>query len=362
MIVAFFMVAIAASTIHAEEPRIQSNVTAKLPQVIRVATRMEIPPFVFEEKGKLTGFSIDLWEKIAARLGVKSQFSQYPSVNDLLTAIAARKADLGIAAISITSDREEKFDFSYPVFEAGSQIMVRSQTSSYPHILSVLFSAELLHLFGVMALVLLIPAHLVWFAERNHTGSNISRSYFPGIFEACWWAAATLATQADTMPRTWLARVMAVIWMFISVLFVAYFTAAVTSSLTVNQLHSNIKGISDLPGKQVVTIKGSTSAKYLAAHNIQASEMSSIQQTYDLLLNEKADAIVFDAPILLYYASHQGKGKVQVIGSPFLRESYGIAFPIQSPLRKPINEILLALQEDGTYQQLYSKWFGEEGE
>ena len=31
---------------------------------LRVATRV-IPPFVFEENGKLTGFSIDLWQGIS---------------------------------------------------------------------------------------------------------------------------------------------------------------------------------------------------------------------------------------------------------------------------------------------------------
>lgn len=48
-------------------------------------------------------------------------------------------------------------------------------------------------------------------SARNSTAPLTRPSYFPGIFEACWWAAPTLATQADQMPRTALARLIAVI-------------------------------------------------------------------------------------------------------------------------------------------------------
>jgi polar amino acid transport system substrate-binding protein len=34
-----------------------------------------------------------------------------------------------------------------------------------------------------------------------------------------------------------------------------------------------------------------------------------------------------------------------------------IAFASNSPLRKQVNNALLALREDGTYQQIYDKWF-----
>ena len=46
------------------------------------------------------------------------------------------------------------------------------------------------------------------------------------------------------------------------------------------------------------------------------------------------------------YAAHDGKGKVQVIGSIFRKESYAIALPNGSPYRKPINNALLLLQEN----------------
>lgn len=35
----------------------------------------------------------------------------------------------------------------------------------------------------------------------------------------------------------------------------------------------------------------------------------------------------------------------------------GIVFPPGSPLRQRVYDALLALREDGSYQQLYDRWF-----
>lgn len=326
---------------------------------LRVATRV-IPPFVFDDNGKLAGFSIDLWQNISEEIKVGSEPAVYSTVVDLLAAVKSGKADLGIAAISITAERSQQFEFSQPMFDSGLQILVRDQPggSSMPETLSVLFSSAALPVVGLTLLFVLVPAHVVWFSERRHPRGMIEhRSYFPGIFEACWWAAATLATQADQMPRSVLGRVVGILWMFAAVVFVAYFTASVTSSLTVQQLQGDIKGPADLPGKQVATTTGSTSAAYLREQNVDVLEFARMEQAYDALLKGQADAVVFDAPVLLFYAAHEGKGKVNVVGTVFRKESYGIVFPQNSPHRRPVNNALLRIKENGTYQRLYDKWF-----
>jgi polar amino acid transport system substrate-binding protein len=338
-----------------------SPVSAQKPtKSLRVATGLA-KPFVFEEKGKLTGFSIDLWRSITDELDVKSELFVNPTTTALLSAVKSGKADVGIANISITAERDKILDFSLPMFDSGLQILVRQQSGglkALPSLLGVIFSPALLQLIGIILLMVLVPAHIIWFLERRREEGIVStKSYFPGIFKACWWAAATLATQADEMPKTALGRIAAVIWMFTSVVFIAYFTAAVTTSLTVQQLQGDIKSPEDLLNKRVATAIGSTSATYLRQQDIKVLEFNRISEAYNALLQGKADAVVFDSPVLLYYASQEGKGKVQVIGSIFRKESYGIALSPNSPYRKPINRALLTLQENGTYQELYEKWF-----
>jgi polar amino acid transport system substrate-binding protein len=329
-------------------------------KTLKVATRI-IPPFVTEDNGDLGGFSIELWKNIAQELDLKSDFIKNENVNDLLNAVKSKQADLGIAATSVTAKREQDFDFSQPIFDSGLQILVRSQgsQSSIGRLFSSIFTPDLLQLLGIMVLIVMIPAHIIWLVERNHKGGFLENSaYFPGIFKACWWAAATLATQAEEMPKGAWGRIFAVLWMFISVVFIAYFTATVTTSLTVDRLQSNIKSPSDLPGKKIATIAGSTSANYLQQQHLEAKAFKQPNEAFDALNNSEVDALVYDAPILLYYAAHDGKGKVQVAGSVFRKESYAIVLPIGSPYRKSIDKALLSLQEKGTYQEIYDKWFG----
>ena len=331
---------------------------------LRVATRL-VKPFVFEEKGRLTGFSVELWQEITKQMNAKTEFIVKPTVKELLASVNSHEAVLGIAAISITAEREIQWDFSQPMFDAGLQILTSAQpfeSSLLGNIVAGIFSRDFLVIIGIVILLLAVPAHIVFFLERRPNGGLVThRTYFPGIFEAAWWAAATLATQADQMPKSAAARVAAIIWMFSSVVFIAYFTAGITSSLTLQQLRGDIKGPEDLPGKRVASVKGSTSVEYLRQHNVEPAEFANVEEAYQALQQDQADAVVYDAPVLLYYASHEGKGKVQVVGPIFRKENYGIVFPDKSPLRKRVNEALLKLRENGTYDQLYKKWFGGNG-
>jgi polar amino acid transport system substrate-binding protein len=334
------------------------------PESLRVATRV-IKPFVIEEGGSLTGFSIELWQEISALLDLRTQYIVKPSVRDLLEATRSNEADLAIAAISITEEREKNWDFSQPMFDAGLQILVPDQDdggNDIARIASAILNPSWLPILGLVLLGVAIAGHVVWLLERRQSDGLLpKRAYFPGIFEACWWAASTLATQADQMPKSAAARMVAVFWMYSAVLFIAFFTAAVTSTLTVQQLRGDIQGPDDLPGKRVATVRNSTSAEYLARRGIEAMEFTSVDEANQVLLKGDADAVVYDSPVLLYFASHEGKGKVQVVGSIFRKESYGILFPSESPHRKPVNEALLRLRENGTYDRIYAKWFGADG-
>lgn len=250
------------------------------------------------------------------------------------------------------------------MMNAGMQIMVRSQgkeatNNPLKDLFSLLFSTTSLAWLGIALLLILVPAHIVWWLERRHSEGIVpTKSYFPGIFYALYWAAGTLATQAESAPKHWMARVVAVMWMFTGVVFVALYTAQLAATLTVQQISSGINGPEDLAGKTVATTRGSTAAATVRELQAQVLEVSQIGEAYDALHNKTVDAVVFDSPVLLYYAANEGKGRVLSIGAPFRREDYGIVFPRGSSLRSEVNVALLKMREDGTYQRLFDKWFG----
>jgi polar amino acid transport system substrate-binding protein len=326
--------------------------------VLQVATRL-LPPFAMEDQGKYSGFSLELWQKIAEKLNVESKITAYPTVSTMLKAVEEQKVDLAIAAISITAEREKKLDFSHPMFNSGLQIMTRigQKVGLFGTLVRDLLSPTFLQIIGLAIGLVTIAAHIIWLLERKLPDSPIAESYFPGIFEAAWWSAATLATQAEQMPKGAAGRVMAVFWMFVAVLFVSYFTATVTASMTVQTLQGDIKNLADLQSKKVATTAGSTAAEFLKEKRIETLEVDKIEKAYKELQDSKADAVVFDSPVLMYYAATEGQGKVQLLNGLLREESYGIALPTNSPYRKSINNALLQIHEEGTYQTIYDKWF-----
>jgi len=333
-------------------------------ETLKVSTLIA-PPFGMEEKGKLTGFCTDLWQAIAEQLNLKYEMTVAPNVQALLDSVKSSESDIAVSDVTITAARGKVFDFSVPIYEGGLQVMTRSDTNEYTGFfmstIRGIFSRDVLKLIGVIVLLVVFSAHILWLLERHHheTGLVRAQRYFPGIFHAGFWAVATLATQAEEMPKSPGGRFFAVFWMFVGIVFVAYFTAQMTAHLTVQSLQGKIKGPEDLPGHKVATTIGSTAAMYLQARGIKTVTFSRIEDVYGALDKGEVDAVVFDSPVLLYYAANEGQGKARIVGPVSRKESYAIVFRANSPLRRPINEALLTLKENGTYNQLYDKWFSK---
>ena len=62
------------------------------PRTVRVATRV-IPPMVIDDRGRLTGFSVDLWNGIAAKLKLTTEYKIAPDVGALLEDVRPGQAD-----------------------------------------------------------------------------------------------------------------------------------------------------------------------------------------------------------------------------------------------------------------------------
>jgi polar amino acid transport system substrate-binding protein len=323
-----------------------------------------IPPFVMRQGSSYTGFAIDLWNAVATQMKVKTDYRLMSDTTSLLGAMRAKTVDIVGSPIAITAARDAEFDFSLPILQAGLQIMVRdtgetATSNPLEDLLQLLFSRTMLLWLGIALVLILIPAHLVWLLERGRKDGMITNpNYIPGIFEAMFWAVSGLTSQAQNMPHQWVARIFAVFWMFAGVVFVAFYTAQLTTNLTVRQIQGTIHGPGDLAGKRVATLANTVAADYLRAHDIRAQEFIKASSMIQALQTEQVEAIVFRAPVLLYYTAHEGKGTVKVVGPEFEVAPIGFGFQLDSPLRKRVNQALLRLRENGTYQQIHDKWFG----
>ena len=318
-----------------------------------------------EGHGRLTGFSAELWNEVAAQLQVTTSYRQLPSLEALFGVLRSGEADIAITGLIYTQERDKDFDFTLPILSGGLQVLVPTKGSSVPSaplvaFLSVLFSrATLYWLFAWMVLVL-VPAHIFWFLDRSDEGVPGTEKYFPGVFNALLWASEGLLSQVPMMPRRKHAHVLGVLWLFAGVIFVAFFTAQLTATLTVEQIRGAINGPGDLPGKRVGAVAGSTAVPYLRNVRAEVVEFATPDELYAALERGDVAAAVNAAPVLRYYAAHEGAGKVRLVGSEFNKEDAGFIVRTNSPLRKRVDSALIAVHENGTYQRLYEKWFGKD--
>jgi len=335
------------------------------PEAWRVATH-PVPPLVMDEGGRLRGFSIDLWNAIAKDLGVRTEYRRVDNLPALFDALSAGGADAAIAAVSITAEREQRFDFSVTMLETGLRIAVRaapdSMGSATVRALWALLGdgAFLQVVLGIGALILAVAA-LVWWLERRHPAGMVAQA--PpgrGFAYTLWWALSSLGAQAEEMPRSPAARAITVLWLFACIALVAWFTAGLTSTATVERLRGAINGPQDLPGKRVGTVAHTTSVTYLADHFATPVAFASLEEACVALEAGIVAAVVYDAPALGYYATQADHAPLRLIGPAFNRQAYGILFAANDPRRKRVNRALLALREDGRYDEIYGRWFGSE--
>ena len=321
-------------------------------------------PFVVLSKEGPAGFAIDFWKKLADLLGTKYEFVECTGVADKLQRLDEGRIDVAIGGITITEERETQFDFTQPTFRSGLDIMIRTDRDpGFFTLLGSLFEKNKLFIFLLLVLLIVIAGHVIWLAERSTKkwSTNFNRNYYPGVLDGMYWALVTASTvgYGDLVPKKWIGKVLSSLLILLFLPLFGFLIATLSSDLTLHNLKGNIQGPEDLAGKKVGVIKGTTSDAYMREKQSLLFKFESADQMFKALLVKAVDAVVYDAPVLRYYANTTGKGKVEVIGNLFERQYYGIAVRQGSPLREEINRDLLALDESGDVAANMEKWFGK---
>ncbi len=279
------------------------------------------PPFANTEGDQISGFSIDLMRAIADQLGRDVVFEPHGRFGDMLAAVRAERVDGAIANISITADRERAMDFSQPIFGSGLQILLPKEAALGDQFLSYVGGDALLYVLGAMVLVV-----SGWFLMRSIAGAS------GGV-----------------------VGVIAMVGGF-SLLLVA--AGTITAKITVNALQSNVQTIDDLQARIVGTVAGSTSDTFLKSHDIQFQGFGDPSSMLRAFERDEINAVVFDGPILAYYLQTDGAGLARLIDKVYRPENYGILLPTGSELKEDVDLALLQFREDGTYDTILARWFG----
>lgn len=341
------------------DPALSTETEETVPAASMIIATRQAPPFAFKgADGQWSGIAIELWNQIAEENGFDFHYREL-GLTEMLEATAAGRVDGAVAALTITSDREQLLDFSHSFHASGLAIAVPHRSRHLLALLGRFISPGFLAVIGALLALLIAVAVLIWLAERR-VNSQFQRDPLSGIGAGLWWSAVTMTTvgYGDKAPATLLGRSIGMVWMFAGLIAISTFTAAITTALTVNELDTSINGVDDLRSKRVLALSGSTSDSFLADYGIRHRTVEGLSTALSQLAQGKADAVVHDAPILRFEIAEAYSQQLRVL--PFLlrRQQYGIALPPDSELREPANVTLLELIRSDAWDKILDRYLG----
>ncbi|BDI20146.1 glutamine ABC transporter permease [Nostoc cf. commune SO-36] len=138
-----------------------------------------------------------------------------------------------------------------------------------------------------------------------------------------------------------------------------YFKAGLAIAIRTD--NQDITGFDSLKNKKIAVQIGTTgAAKAKSVPGVQIRSFDSAPIALQELLNGNVDAVINDAPVTLYAINTGNLKGIKIVQQLLTEEFYGIATAKNSPNLALINDGLDRVLKNGTYAQIYQKWFQTE--
>lgn len=319
------------------------------------------PPFVTSDGDGYDGMAIELWEVLLAERDVENVYVEFETLGDLVAAVRSGEVDIAVTNLTVTEARAETIDFTHPWFDGGLRIMISdAPRTEFGSVLTGLADTGHLRVYGIIFAAVLVGTMILTLFDR-HYDPNFPKRWRDGVAES-FYTVMSVATTGKPPSRTklfgWVGRIWSALWLICGVAVIAYVTSSVTSVMTTIALTDRITGLSDLPGKHVSVLRGSTAEEFALASGFRTTSFPHMEEAIDSLARGVTDAHLGDAPVLDYFAHTRPQHDVVVVGEIFEPEKYGFGIARDSPLRRPLTVALIGSDEDGTTEELRTKYFG----
>ncbi len=325
---------------------------------IRVAVAGSAPFVVASEDG-VGGFSVEVWEAVAQRIGYDYEYVRYGAVADALVAVKSGQARLAIGPISITAERARDVDFTQPYFNAELGILTDTHPqSAWDGAKPFISRVFLLGFCGLIAILLLV-GNLIWLAERRVNSEQFPKRYASGVGNGMWFALVTATTvgYGDRAPRSTAGRVIAGLWMLVAVFAASSITAGIATGLTLSQIEKPpLSQLSALSRKRVAAVDGTPGELIARRNHVRLSLVQNKEEAFTLVERGKVDAFLYDYPVLRYHLDQNPELDLAVYGAGTITDDYGFATAHDDSLNEQLDLALLRLRETRVISDLESTW------
>ncbi|XP_059097759.1 glutamate receptor ionotropic, kainate 2-like [Tigriopus californicus] len=374
---------------------------------LRVMTRIEQPFVTFTKikdgaepigNDRFEGFCVDLLEHIAELVGFNYVIELIPDNNygalDLSTGewnglvreLMYDNADLAMGAMTINFAREAVIDFTKPFMNLGISILYKipsgkpTRLFSFMNPLAVEIWLYVLAAYMLVSFTLFVMARFSPYEWNNPhpciTENEVKENQF-SVSNSFWFITGTFLRQGSGLnPKAASTRIVGAIWWFFTLIIISSYTANLAAFLTVERMITPIENDEDLAKQSEIaygTLSGGSTMTffrdskidvYKKMWNFMENHQPSVFVTnYDegiSRVKRGGYAFLMESTMLDYVV--QRDCNLTQIGGLLDSKGYGIATPKGSKWRDHLSLAILELQEKGTIQMLYNKWWKNTGD
>ncbi len=124
---------------------------------------------------------------------------------------------------------------------------------------------------------------------------------------------------------------------------------------------SKVKTEADLklPGLRIGVQNTTTGQIVCENMGLKPKKYETMPDAFNALINGEVDAVVYDSVFALYFIQQNPNVPLTFVTGNFPKEYYGIAMPLgNTEMAEKVNAAIKKLKADGTYNQIYKKYFG----
>ncbi|WAR00270.1 GRIA2-like protein [Mya arenaria] len=307
--------------------------------------------------------------------------------NGMIGEILHGKAELAVAPLTITSDREETVDFSKPFMDVGISIMIKKPEIVKPGVFSFMqpftLGLWLCLVFGYISVglgIFLVSrySHGEW--KRNRYNGKLEYNKF-NLANSLWFAMGSMMLQGsdDACPRSAPGRIIGGAWWFAVLITISSYTANLAAFLTIEKLLTPIESADDLVKQTDIaygTLASGSTQEYFMTSNVQTYKtmwyymesanpsvfVKSMEEGIKRVRDSKGKYAFLLESVYNEYANNQKPCNTMKVGHNLNSNHYGIATRKYLSLRDDITLCVLKLTEDGVLEKIKKNWWVDKGE
>ncbi|CAG5114540.1 unnamed protein product, partial [Candidula unifasciata] len=303
--------------------------------------------------------------------------------NGVIGELIKHEADIAIAPLTITSDREKVLDFTKPFMNLGISLMIKKTADTGHRVFSFMepLSQEIwlctVFAFIGVSVVLFLVSRFSSEEWQLDADSKLENDFTIG--NSLWFSLGAFMQQGcDVLPKSVSGRIVTSVWWFFTLIIISSYTANLAAFLTTMRMSGSIRSAEDLVkqteikygpyrgGSTYMFFNQTTVPLYQRMWSFMTSQSDVFVKDNDegiKRVRESNGQYVFliESTLNEYYSSRLPCDTVKA-GNNLDAKGYGIATPMGSDIRDKLTLSILQLREDGVLDELKKKWWIEKSQ